>query len=121
MIGDTKWIIPLCSTFKILQVSQFSNLDESIWAFPQSIQFEKFIVSHALNCLSVDFSQIKTTHNTIGEKLTINDLITKCVAEEEKLKKEKSDIALLSVHTKPSSGKGNWKHKKNTSSTSHKN
>ena len=67
---------------------------------------EKFIVSHALNFLFADFSQIKTAHNTIGEKWTINDLITKCVVEKEKLKKEKSDIALLYVHTKPSSGKG---------------
>ncbi|KAG4990917.1 hypothetical protein JHK87_024374 [Glycine soja] len=67
---------------------------------------EKFIVKHALNSLPANFTQIKTAHITIGEKWAMNDLITKCVAEEEKLKKEKSDIALLSVHNKPIFGKG---------------
>ena len=80
---------------------------------------EKFIVEHALNCLPADFTQIKTAHNTIGESWSVNDLITKCVAEEEKLKKEKSEIALLTVHGKPYSGKGKWKNKKGTSNSSH--
>ncbi|KAG5035305.1 hypothetical protein JHK87_010215 [Glycine soja] len=81
---------------------------------------KKFIVEHALNCLFADFTQIKIAYNTIGQKWTMNDLITKCVAEEEKLKKEKSDIALLSVHSKPTSGKGHWKNTKSTSNASHK-
>ena len=34
----------------------------------------------------------------------MNDLITKCVAKEAKLKKEKSDIAMLLVHDKPTFG-----------------
>ena len=58
---------------------------------------EKFIVEHTLNFLPADFTQIKTTHNTIGQNWIANDLITKCVVEEEKLKKEKSDISLLFV------------------------
>jgi len=29
---------------------------------------EKFTVKHALNSLSANLTQIKTTHNTIGEK-----------------------------------------------------
>ena len=81
---------------------------------------KKFIVEHALNCLFADFTQIKIAYNTIGQKWTMNDLITKCVAEEEKLKKEKSDIALLSVHSKPTSGKGHWKNTKSTSNASNK-
>ena len=48
---------------------------------------KNFIVKHALNNLLVDFTQIKISHNTIGEKWIVNDLITKCVVEEEKLKK----------------------------------
>ena len=50
---------------------------------------EKFIVKHALNSLPADFTHIKIGHNNIGEKWTMNDLITKCVAEEEKLKKKR--------------------------------
>ena len=74
--------------------------------FHQIDLHEKFIVKHALNSVSVDFTQVKSGHNTIGEKWIVNDLITKCVVEEEKLKKEKSDIAQLSAHIKPIFGKG---------------
>ena len=81
---------------------------------------EKFIVKHALNSLLVDVTQIKTIDNTIGDKWTVNGLITKCVAEEEKLMKEKSDIALLSVHNKPIFCKGHWKNTKNASNASHR-
>lgn len=48
-----------------------------------------FIVPHALNCLHVEFTQIKTAYNIFGDKWIENNLITKCVAEEEKLKKER--------------------------------
>ncbi|GAV74342.1 UBN2 domain-containing protein [Cephalotus follicularis] len=67
---------------------------------------DSYIVSHALNSLPVSFSQIKTTYNTQSESWSINDLITKCVAEEEKNKREKSDIALFVSHPKNNSGKG---------------
>ena len=59
---------------------------------------DKFIVGHALNCLPADFTQIKTAYNTIGVDWTVNDLIAKSVAEEEKLKNEKNAVALLPVH-----------------------
>lgn len=77
-------------------------------------------MSRALNCLHVEFTQIKTFYNLFGENWTINDLITKCVAEEEKLKKERNDLALLTFHVKPNSGKNSWKNKKNTHSVSHR-
>lgn len=80
---------------------------------------ENFIVSHALNCLPVEFTQIKTSYNTFGDKWIVNNLITKCAAEEEKLKKERSDIALL-TYVKPHSGKNSWGNKKNTHSVSHR-
>ena len=54
---------------------------------------KKFLVPHVLNCLHIVFAQI--VYNTFSEKWTINDLITKCVIKEEKLKKEKNDLALL--------------------------
>ena len=52
---------------------------------------EKFIVKYALNSLPTNFTQIKIAHNTIGEKWIMNDFITKCVVNEEKLKKEKNE------------------------------
>lgn len=79
---------------------------------------EYFIVAHALNCPPTEFTQIETAYNTFGEKWTFNNRITKCVAKKEKLKKERSDLALLTVHAKPHSGKNSWKNKKNTHSAS---
>ncbi|KAH1162298.1 hypothetical protein GYH30_000973 [Glycine max] len=78
------------------------------------------IVKHALNSLPFYFTQVKTAYNTIGEKWTVNDFITKCVVEEEELKKEKSDIALLSLHGKPISGKGHWRNTKTASNASNR-
>ena len=59
---------------------------------------EKFLVPHVLNCLFVEFTQIKGLYNIFGEKWIITNLITKYVAKEEKLKKEKSNLALLTFH-----------------------
>lgn len=81
---------------------------------------ENFIVSHALNCLPAEFTQIKTAYNIFGDKWIINNLIIKCVAEEEKYKKEISDLALLPIHAKPYSGNNSWKNNKNTHSASHR-
>ncbi|KAI5384190.1 hypothetical protein KIW84_071266 [Lathyrus oleraceus] len=81
---------------------------------------ENFIVSHALSYLSVDFTQIKTAYNTFDDKWNVNNLITKCVVEEEKLKKERSDLTILPVHAKPHSDKKSWKNKKNTYNALHR-
>ena len=56
---------------------------------------DKFIVHQSLNSLSSSFSQIKTAYNTLNQTWGVNDLITKCVAEEEKLKREKNESAHL--------------------------
>ena len=48
----------------------------------------KFIVHQALNTLPSSFS-------TLNQSWGVNDLITKCVAEEEKLKREKNESAHL--------------------------
>ncbi|XP_017974515.1 PREDICTED: uncharacterized protein LOC108661588 [Theobroma cacao] len=61
----------------------------------------KFIVHHALNSLPIEFTQIKTTYNDVNEVWSVNDLISKCVFEKEKLKKEKSESALLTTNSKP--------------------
>ena len=57
---------------------------------------DSFLVPHALNFLFVEFFQIKTAYNTLNEIWSINDLITRYIAEEEKLKKKKSESARLS-------------------------
>ncbi|KAH1265424.1 hypothetical protein GmHk_01G001128 [Glycine max] len=72
---------------------------------------KKFIVKHALISLPTDYTQIKISHNTVGEKWIVNDLITKCVVEEEKLKNEKG---------KSISCKGHGKTAKSASIASHR-
>ncbi|KAF7810495.1 Retrovirus-related Pol polyprotein from transposon TNT 1-94 [Senna tora] len=78
------------------------------------------MVPHILNSLPSEFTQIKTAFNTGDTTWSVNDLITKCVAEEEKLKSEKGEVALLSHHykshpSKSSSGKKHEKSRKNSS------
>ena len=48
---------------------------------------DKLIVHQALDSLPCSFNQIKTAYNTLNQTWGVNDLIPKCVAEEEKLKK----------------------------------
>ncbi|RVW61410.1 hypothetical protein CK203_031969 [Vitis vinifera] len=62
---------------------------------------DKFIVHQTLNTLPPSFSQIKTAYNTLNQSWGVNDLITKCVAEEEKLKKEKNESTHLVALGKP--------------------
>ncbi|GAV82824.1 UBN2 domain-containing protein, partial [Cephalotus follicularis] len=52
------------------------------------------IVHQALNTLPPEFSIIKTNYNSQDESWSINDLIYRVVAEEEKLKKENGQVAL---------------------------
>ncbi|RVW71868.1 hypothetical protein CK203_061129 [Vitis vinifera] len=44
---------------------------------------DKFIVHQAFNTLPSSFNQLKTAYNTLNQFWGVNDLITKCVAEEE--------------------------------------
>ncbi|XP_062089379.1 uncharacterized protein LOC133795923 [Humulus lupulus] len=50
-----------------------------------------YIIHHAFNALPTSFSLIKTAYNTYNQTWSINDLISKCVAEENKLTKEKNE------------------------------
>ncbi|KAI4330370.1 hypothetical protein MLD38_028664 [Melastoma candidum] len=72
---------------------------------------DKFIILHALNSLPPNFSQIKTAFISQNESWTVNDLISKCVVEEEKLKREKTESAFLVSSSRPSFVKGK-KHSK---------
>ncbi|KAJ0081229.1 hypothetical protein Patl1_10844 [Pistacia atlantica] len=44
-----------------------------------------FVVNHTLNSLPMNFSYIKTMYIAQSRTLSMNDLITKCVAEEGKI------------------------------------
>ncbi|GAV90465.1 UBN2 domain-containing protein [Cephalotus follicularis] len=55
------------------------------------------IVHQALNTLPPEFSIIKTKYNSQDESWSINDLISRVVVEEEKLKKEKCQVVLSVV------------------------
>ncbi|XP_060203071.1 uncharacterized protein LOC132631514 [Lycium barbarum] len=59
---------------------------------------DPYIVHSALNSLPAEFSQMKTAYNTQNEAWSINDLISKCVVEEEKIRREKGQIALFVSH-----------------------
>ncbi|KAI5446764.1 hypothetical protein KIW84_014562 [Lathyrus oleraceus] len=106
-IGEREYILRMVDVQTKLK---FHNIDLD----------ENFIVSHALNFLPIEFTQIKTAYNTFGDKWVVNNLITKCVADEEKLKKERIDLAFLVVDAKSHFGKNSWKNKKNTHNASHR-
>ena len=55
------------------------------------------IVHQALNTLPPDFGIIKTNYNSQDETWSVNNLIARVVAEEEKLKKEKEHMALYAA------------------------
>nr|CAN72798.1 hypothetical protein VITISV_031251 [Vitis vinifera] len=61
-------------------------------------------VGHFMDEL-MNMSQIKVAYNTLNQSWGVNDLITKCVAEEEKLKKEKNESAHLVALGKPNNQK----------------
>ncbi|KAF7833347.1 Retrovirus-related Pol polyprotein from transposon TNT 1-94 [Senna tora] len=67
---------------------------------------DDYVIYAALYSLPPEFSPIKTAYNTQDEAWSINSLISKCVAEEEKLKKEKSESAYLVSRSKFHSKKG---------------
>ena len=71
------------------------------------------IVHQALNTLPLDFGIIKTNYNSQDETWSINDLIARVVAEEEKLKKEKGHMALYvsSSHKRKNKKSRNRTHK----------
>ena len=71
------------------------------------------IVHQALNTLPLDFGIIKTNYNSQDETWSVNDLIARVVAEEEKLKKEKGHLALYvsSSHKRKNKKSRNRTHK----------
>ncbi|XP_057515008.1 uncharacterized protein LOC130796658 [Actinidia eriantha] len=65
--------------------------------------FESFLVHFILNSLCAEFGPFKISYNTHKKKWSVNELLTMCVREEERLKHEILESANLVFHGK---GKG---------------
>ena len=77
-------------------VLRMVNLKTKLQALSVTIP-DACIVHQALNTLPPDFGIIKTNYNSQDETWSVNDLIARVVAEEEKLKKEKEHMALYAA------------------------
>src|SRR5436189_5142922 len=62
---------------------------------------EDILVHLVLISLPAQYNQFKISYNTQKEKWNLNELIAQCVQEEERLKQDKAESALLTVHTEP--------------------
>lgn len=56
---------------------------------------DSFLVHYILNYLPSEYGSFKISYNTHKDKLSINELMTMCVQEEERLVMEQSESALL--------------------------
>ena len=68
--------------------------------------FESFLVTFILKAFPNEYELFKISYNTQKEKWSINELLTMCVQEEERLKNEKLDSVFLVTHDKRSDKKG---------------
>ncbi|XP_028108052.1 uncharacterized protein LOC114306929 [Camellia sinensis] len=59
---------------------------------------ESFLVNFILNSLLVEYGAFQISYNTQKEKWSINELLTMCVQEEERLKHGKVESAHLATH-----------------------
>ena len=68
---------------------------------------ESFLVHFVLNSLPMEYGPFKISYNTHKEKWSVNELLTMCVKEEERLKHEKLKTANLAFHAKGKDHQGN--------------
>ena len=59
---------------------------------------DSFFINHTLNSLPPKFSQLRTVFNTQNESWTLDELISKCDAEENKLEREGLATVMLVSH-----------------------
>jgi hypothetical protein len=114
-LADNAEISSLLDTMNSLSYKDFPNVRDYImrWTHMRSklsahdINLpDKFMVARILSTLPPEFGMIKTSFNTQGESWSILELITRCVAEEEKIKKEKKQTALATVSASFDKNKG---------------
>lgn len=72
---------------------------------------ESFLVHFILNSLPSEYSPFKISYNTHKDKWSVNELLTMCVQEEERLKHEKPLSVHMATHDKGNAKRGNYAHK----------
>ena len=77
-------------------IMEMSNLVTRLRALKLELS-DDILVHLVLISLPAQFSPFKISYNTQKEKWTLNELITQCVQEEERLKQEKIESAHLST------------------------
>ena len=75
-------------------ILQMSNLASKLKALKLELS-EDLLVHLVLISLPAQFSQFKVSYNCQKEKWTLNELISYCVQEEERLKQEQAESAYL--------------------------
>ncbi|XP_024009345.1 uncharacterized protein LOC112084445 [Eutrema salsugineum] len=65
---------------------------------------EEVLIHFVLNSLPPQFNQLKSSYNTRKEKWALNELISYCVNEEDRMKQERSESAHM-VNTSKGQGK----------------
>jgi len=68
--------------------------------------FQSFLGHFILNSLHVEYGPFKISYNTHKDKWSINELLTMCVQEEERLKHETPKSAHMVIHDKENGKKG---------------
>jgi len=69
--------------------------------------FESFLVHFTLNSLISEYTPFKISYNTHKDKLSVNEVLTMCVQEEERLKHEKpQSVHLMATHDKGKTKRG---------------
>jgi hypothetical protein len=69
---------------------------------------ESFLVHFILNSLPSEYVPFKISYNTHKDKWSINELLTMCVKEEERLKYDKPEGVHMAIHAKGKTKKGKY-------------
>ncbi|KAI3463620.1 hypothetical protein Pfo_020283 [Paulownia fortunei] len=77
-------------------IMEMSNLASKLKALKLEL-FEDLLVHLVLISLPAQYSQFKVSYNTQKDKWTLNELISHCVQEEERIKREMTESAHLAA------------------------
>ena len=77
-------------------IMEMSNIAGKLKALKLQL-FDDFLVHLILISLPAQFSQFIVSYNTQKDKWTLNELISHCVQEEERIKKDKTESAHLAL------------------------
>ena len=93
-------------------IMEMSNIASKLKALKLELS-EDLLVHLVLISLPAQFSQFKISYNYQKEKWSLNELISYCVQEEDRLKHERTESAHLANTSKASISKGKGKKKMN--------